>query len=229
MFKAIITGDKESLKILCKYFKNYVKFEDKICYLECPQFQSLSDHSEVLSFAQEKLRDMLSILNLEIGGNLHAQIHEVHYLKKNGNKIISTSLDILCKMEIKSPKIVSTKNLEPYLTCFKNNSRIKDAFSHFNKDKNWFNLFKSYEIVEHDMGGKLGIVNSNWATEADIDLFRCTAHNVDGAGEEARHGVKEKINAHCINVLSTQDPMKITIATSLIKKILSNWISYRCP
>lgn len=79
------------------------------------------------------------------------------------------------------------------------------------------------------MGGKEAIVSNGWATDKEIDLFRCTAHNVDGAGEDARHGVKEKINPTCKRILSLQDPMALSYAKFLTRRILNNWIKFNCP
>ena len=244
MFRAEIEGDETSLEIIRKNFEDYISVEVGKYYFTCPKFQRVS-MIDIFSFAEEKLNHISCLLNLKHIKLGNVNLGVIENVKEDGKKEIlavvrgthtevkfSSHAHGFTDEELGENQVFDLhkvpEDLNYYLKCMDENNLIRDAVKYFNKEFNWVNLFKVYEIIDHDMGGKKGIVNQDWATDAEIDLFKCTAHNVRGAGEDARHAVESKINDRCRGVLSSHDPIELVTAISLVKKILSNWIEFKC-
>jgi hypothetical protein len=244
LWRAELEGDPETLEILRKNFKSYIIFDNEKYFLKCFQLETV-DQTELhalIPFIEEKFQQMLLILylyhkpldahltgifeNMYNGRRLHTMSTTI-----SGNSSMRANMVVLINGEIvertgPDPQVVQ-QDLEKSLKCIMHNQNIGRALN-FNKNPTWVNLYKVYELIRHDMGGKSEIVNKRWATANEIDLFTCTAHNVQGAGLDARHAVESKINDHCRQILSNHDPMKLSNAKSLIGGLLKDWIEYKC-
>ncbi len=80
----------------------------------------------------------------------------------------------------------------------------------------WVNLYRIFEIVATDVGGKNSIAANGWATINSMNLFKHTANSPGALGLEARHGA-----------LSSQPPpkpMTISEARSLVNSIIVPWL-----
>ncbi len=77
----------------------------------------------------------------------------------------------------------------------------------------WVELYRMFEIVEHDMGS--GIWQRGWAAKAEVDRFTHTA-NSPAAGDGSRHGVQKKA--------PPKNPMTLEEASAIVDKILRSWI-----
>ena len=62
-------------------------------------------------------------------------------------------------------------------------TKMLDALVHFSRADNWFDLWKTFEVVEHDLSrrgkpqGREMMRDLGWATKADIDRFALTAQH----------------------------------------------------
>ena len=237
MWRAEIIAEINCLKIIHEKFPKFVINEEDKYYLTCPQFQDLNNN-DLTTFAKLTLQNILDFVNLQFGETFEGKIGSYENIKENGTKdVILTPEPISIKFKMGIPSITVTnkdgkineseENYESYLPCILKNQQIQRAL-HFNRNPNWINLYKIYEIIEDDVGNKSIIENKNWAKAGEIDLFRCTAHTVQGAGDEARHAVTGKINDHCKKVLSSNEPMEISYAKTFVKNILIKWIDFKC-
>lgn len=96
----------------------------------------------------------------------------------------------------------------------RNDSVAKVLRLYANTPPTWNNLYRIFEVVEQDVGGRKYIEQQGWATDKSLERFKRTANSVSAIGDEARHG-KE----------STQppsNPMTLPEAKSLIETILHN-------
>lgn len=240
MWRAQLEGDPESLEILRKNFKNYIVLEDDNYYLKCPQFET--EEENLLSFAEEVLENMINILDFNLEEKCIANLQGTfENIRNHGKDVIIAIPTARANAKGSSPSItidgktldpdIVNKDLEKSLKCIMKNQNIQKAL-YFNKKPTWPNLYKIYELIRHDMGGKHQgknrIINEGWATANEIDLFTCTANPVQGAGLDARHAVENEIHSRCQKILSKQDPMKLPNAKSLIRGLLKQWIDYKC-
>lgn len=76
-------------------------------------------------------------------------------------------------------------------------------------------LYKIYEVVEHDVGGR--VWRAGWASEADVRRFKHTANSPEALGDLARHGAE------------TTDPPKAPLsrheASALVQKVVLAWLA----
>ncbi|MDG3546608.1 hypothetical protein [Methanobacterium formicicum] len=231
MWRAQIEGDPESLEILRKNFRNHIIVEDNKYYLQYPQFGP--DKEDLLQYAEDVFNNMISLLSFDLNKKWNVTLQSsFENIRKDGRDIIAFAEPISIKLnvyatvngEVSDLDIVK-KDLEKYLECIERNEMLKNALYFYNK-QDWVNLNKVLELIVEDMG-ESDIVNRNWVTNNEIDLFRCTAHNIEGAGRDARHAVS-KIRPKCERILESQDPMKLPAANKFIKRLLMNWIDFNC-
>ncbi|MBN1762727.1 MAG: hypothetical protein JW878_06605 [Methanomicrobia archaeon] len=86
----------------------------------------------------------------------------------------------------------------------------------FNKNLDWVNLYRIYEVIESDVGGIDNIIEEEWTTKRTIKRFKYTANSPDAIGDESRHGKK---------LMPPKDPMTFPEARSLIKTLAHKWLS----
>ncbi len=84
----------------------------------------------------------------------------------------------------------------------------------------WFELYKVYEIIEHNVDRK-EIIKRGWATGKKLERFTRTANSRSAAGVWARHGVETS--------QPPPNPMSLLEARKFIDKLLEKWIDSLCP
>ena len=82
-------------------------------------------------------------------------------------------------------------------------------------------LYKIYEIIKGDVGGKKSIRDNGWASMNQIDLFTRTANSPAAIGDKARHGVQSE--------QPPKNPMSSNEAKSLIIHIVKCWLHSKIP
>jgi hypothetical protein len=106
--------------------------------------------------------------------------------------------------------------LESLLEVAQKHNVVADALS-FYRDDTWISLYKAYEIIGDDVGGKHQIIKNGWSVDSDINRFTQTAQSRAALGDSARHASKKYI--------PPAQPMTLMEARVLIKTILSRWVS----
>jgi hypothetical protein len=79
----------------------------------------------------------------------------------------------------------------------------------------WGHLYKIYELVKNDVGGRSKIVQNGWATEIAIKRFTQTANSPAVIGDSARHAVEP--------TKPPKNPMSFEEARSLIEGMIHGW------
>lgn len=95
---------------------------------------------------------------------------------------------------------------------------VAKALRLFSGDSDWPNLYRIYEVVQD--AAKPGIVESRWATKAQINRFTMSANNPSITGDASRHG---KTNT----AVSSAQGMSRVEATDLIRSVLRAWLNSR--
>ena len=80
----------------------------------------------------------------------------------------------------------------------------------------WVGLYRTYEVVEHDVGGQKVLESRGWTPAGSIGRFKHSANSVTVAGDDARHG-KETTEPPSV-------PMSLDEARALIDGLLRGWI-----
>ena len=80
----------------------------------------------------------------------------------------------------------------------------------------WYSIYKAYEVVLRDVGGKQAVTSLGWAKKKEQDLFTRTANSYDALGIEARHGVQREE--------PPDTPMAYDEACSFVVSLVKRWL-----
>lgn len=239
MYRAEISGDNKSLLVLCKNF-SYVKNRDGKYYLECPEFNSMNDHSEIFDFADEILMYMLSTINLVLNNYYNAEINTIEDLKKDGSKgvAVRVSNPATFKLRINPPVIkitdkegnvktydpeIAPLDLKPYLKCIYKNDKLKEVVEYLDtkNDSNFcFNYYAILEIIGKDLGSKdLIPKNISSISRNKFKKLKITLNN--GMEEKSRHYPKSK----SVNKKNIITEKQISL---LMSNIIMEWFKIKC-
>jgi len=111
---------------------------------------------------------------------------------------------------------IQPSTLESLLEVAQKHNVVADALS-FYRDDTWISLYKAYEIIRDDVGGKHQIIKNGWSVNSDINRFKQTAQSRAALGDSARHASKK--------YKPPAQPTTLLEARALIKAILSRWVS----
>src|SRR5262249_19880997 len=95
------------------------------------------------------------------------------------------------------------------------NPVVADALRFLRKG-DWFNLYKTYEIVEDEVHGKREIIRRGWLTSQSISRFKQMAQSREALGAGAKHDSRKFI--------PPKKPMSIHEARAIIADLLLKWI-----
>jgi hypothetical protein len=100
-------------------------------------------------------------------------------------------------------------------------AHVKKAIRLYRSEHSWVNLYRLYEVVEEDVGGRKTIASLGWMKDSDITRFTHTANNARSLGDEARHGHER--------YQPPRNPMTLAEAEQLIKTLLTKWLRAKQP
>jgi len=83
-------------------------------------------------------------------------------------------------------------------------------------DLSWSDLYRLYEVIEHDVGGATAIERAGWSSGALLERFTRSANSLHAAGDQARHGVERTD--------PPRNPLTLSEARELIDKLLRAWL-----
>ncbi len=191
-------------------------------YLESSEFNSLTSAEEV----RERGRALIKLINGVtkfnsdnfLGISEDAIIRVEDDGKQHGYLFLEEAITIRTKVGARltviaadgSEKVTTQSSvLESLLEVAKKYNVVADALS-FYRDDTWSSLYKAYEIIRDDVGGKHHVIKNGWSVASDINRFKQTA-------QPYRHASKK--------YKPPAQPMTLLEARVLIKNILSRWLS----
>ena len=199
-------------------------------YLESSEFNSLTSAEEV----RERGRELIKLINgvakfnrdnfLGISEDAITRVEDDgkrhHYVFLEGTATIRTkvSAQLTVIAADGSEKVaIQPSALESLLEVAQKHNVVAKALS-FYRDDTWSSLYKSYETIKGDVGGKQQIIKNGWVVKSDINRFTQTVQSEAAIGDSARHAASKKYKPPA-------QPMTLLEARALIKTILSRWVS----
>lgn len=221
--------DLEDFPKLLRLSEVKVVEEDGLFYLESSEFNSLTSAEEV----RERGRVLINLINGVtkfnrdnfLGISEDAIIRVEDDGKRHGYLFLESSVKIRTKISAQlkaiaadgSEKVATQPSaLESLLEVAQKYNMVADALS-FYRDGTWSSLYKAYEKIRDDVGGKHQIIKNGWAVNSDINRFTQTVQSEDAIGDSARHASKK--------YKPPAQPTTLLEARALIKTILSRWVS----
>ncbi len=226
-----LLGDDSDLAELSKSF-NHEKlkiYKDGESYILC------SSDFDLITKADNVLEKSEEILNFINGGSRviqtltkPIQVDRIELIDDKGKRntyifsntaslgLVTYSPTILVNGKVEETYIF--KDLPNWVLLAKQDRNAAKIFNYLETGSNDITtLYKIYEIIETDVGGKKVITENKWASSNRITLFRRTANSPDAIGAEARHGVqKDK---------PPQKPMSLNESKSFISQLVKCWLN----
>lgn len=228
-----LNGEDFDLQKLSK-FSNPPKIEIKLengKYLLCSdKFNSLSEAREVVSVGKKILKIINGIAKLHFQNFgkiecdnplfIDSEDKKHFFLLCEPAKFRLEFSDIKFKVS-KADGTIITSNEPNYINSTidlaVSDSNVEKALRIFgSQEQNWSNLYKIYEIIDGDVGGKSKITSNGWASSKKIEKFHNTANNSNSVGDDARH--------HNPHRPAPPKPMSIQEAKDFISDLLKRWI-----
>jgi len=233
-----LMGDQFDLEELPKFFVSKectVTKGDELYYLTSNKLNPDESSQKIHGIALDLVQRINGILKVIYTNFRPVEIHSMDLIDDKGRRNINLAVG---NAEVRTrasavalihtvPGSPSDSSSEPtpftvsWLKVAEKDEKVRDVLNIFGSlDEEWRNLYNILEIVLSDVGGK--IFQAGWASEKEVGLFKQTANSRDAIGYSARHGDKEKCRP-------PKNPMSLSDAKSLIRKIVGKWISSKIP
>jgi len=215
--------DLEDFPKLLRLSKVKIVEEDGSFYLESSEFNSLTSAEEV----RERGRELIKLINGVtkfnrdnfLGISEDAVIRVEDDGKRHGYLFLGSTVKIRTKVSAQLTAIAADGSekgitqpsaLESLFEVAQKHNVVTKALS-FYRDGTWNSLYKAYETIKGDVGGKHQIIKNGWVVNSDINRFTQTA-------QPYRHAASKKYKPPA-------QPTTLLEARALIKTIISRWIS----
>ena len=198
-----------------------VKEVEGKCYLISSDFQDLTNAEEVKQRADELLYVLNGIVKFKFIYAHLSRTNNLIYIDDHGNAVKTTNKDITFRANIsageqyfqnadgQSPSIMETWG------AARKYPEVEEAMRHYANQTNWFNLFKVYEVIEHDVDK--AILNK-WVQGRTED-FTYSANNARVSGYDARHS-----SAKFPKASSRRTAMSLPEGTEFVTNLLIQWL-----
>jgi len=220
-----ILGNNLDLQELSKSLNSpelCISQEDQKYVLKSSNFDQLKNAVDVRKRAEEILSLLNGTAKLALGTQQPLTIDAIVEIRDDGKK--ATVLFLSNTVHGGSSTSTSTKTdngkvqenhpadpIPNWIRTAQTDKNVAEIFQVIGTSVlNWINLYKVYEIIKSDVGGKDKIADNGWATKGQIDLFKQTA-------QPYRHGKLK-------NYVPPKKSMTLSEAEFLIKRILRSWL-----
>jgi len=220
-----LNGDPWDLKTLTGLAVGVAE-EGHTFVLRSPDFDGLTDAGAVQQLAIE-LVEVLNGLGRMKDGNLQP-VTAGGVIGDNGDGMISLFVgDGLSVADRAGAAISDSATGEPipvppspdfakWAAIAQREPNVRRALRFFAAPVTPVNLWKVYEVIRDDVGGKGQIVSYGWTTADQIERFR-SVHSVSAFGDEARHAVEMQP--------PPRDPMSLGEAQAFVRGLLERWLA----
>jgi hypothetical protein len=211
-----------------------VRRQDDRYVLQAEDFGWYSDPEEVRDYARDQLLPIINgIARLAFGPMMSCRIgigpgtdFKGEQGQRTGSRFVEQSA-VISATEVATVTVINgpgpanrtppPPSMAEIATALRYDSRVQDALHFFAYDDDWaVNLYKVYEIVRANVGGKdKDLINRHWVTADEVDNFR-SVHDPSVIGRQARHGVHTR--------QSPSDPMGEDEARMFIQRLLDEWL-----
>jgi hypothetical protein len=156
-------------------------------YLLSSEFESLTDAGEIRHRAIEMLPLLNALVKLKISAfALPLAIDGVYRLDAKGQfiwELGSVTVKISTHANMDQNATGQALNFTQIWQLAQKHAAVDEALRHLVNETNWFNLYKVYEIIKHDVGKK---TLATW-TQGENDDFTYSANNGHASRYAARH------------------------------------------
>lgn len=233
-WKVRLEGKERGLETVAESFNDdpEVFRDDENFFLWSGRFEDLEDSNEIRSRAEEVVR---TIRNLGVRDSLNIedlQASHVYKINEDGTEQVFvrtepatigisagsvrvTTIDEDGNKEVHQP---ADRTYELTKLALED-EKVEELVNLLDQGDEWVNLYRIYEFIQSNIDGEDNIVERDWWSSSEKDLFKQTANSRDAIGDDARHAGK--------NIPAPEDPLNHSDAKSLIDSLVQNWLEHR--
>jgi hypothetical protein len=229
------SADVDYLPDLLTERKFRVTKDEDVYYLKSDMFADLSEPEAVYDLAIRMLPLIEGTAKLDRGESGPLTVGAIVLTQEDGSEkrtlfLPKTAMQANSRLHItKGTVIDGDGNVVPsgpsdmalWLETAMQDARVEKAIRLYRSEHSWVNLYRLYEVVGEDVGGRETIARRGWMKDSDIDRFKRTANNARVLGDEARHGHE--------SYQPPQNPMTLAEAEQFIKTLLTKWLRAKQP
>ena len=209
VWKAVLRGhdfDLQALAVLFRTGDPRVVRDGEDYHLESSSFATLSDVAQVKSAAES----LLAVMNG--AARTHDPSHESVELvgrfiedEHHHSVVAADTIRLRARAGLRvvgrvvgqpGPGLPTMSDSQRFATVAQLNRNVAEALTRFASGTalDWYQLWKVWEIIREDMGGRNAIVRHGWVTDDDIDAFRASVNDPAISGDGARHARHQRSN-----------------------------------
>lgn len=212
--------DLEALTRLLASSDLKVSKEGDTYYLGCSG--SIGSQDEVRERAREILQRASAAERIRCGSSLPIKLGEVFRIEADGTRRPFFSSALRFSWTVRVPHAPVTEEdataFGRWVELAEHDAKVDKVLRILiTRETNWVNLYNILDVVLSDVGSM--IWQAGWATDREVKRFKHTADSEGTVGDDARHG-RERTQPPA-------DPMSLTEADSLIRRILRAWLAWK--
>lgn len=228
MVKWLVELIGESIDLQCAYtvFHNNepeVINEDGKYFLRTKEFDGLLNAENVRNRAKEIIKFLSDTIYLQYRDSRPIKGGQIISIDENGKR----SFYLFAEGEIQLRGVVSNllnSNTTPpiqenqavhFYRIASDNVVVADVLAFFSRG-DWINLYKVFELIRDEVGGKEHLITKKWVNKKDLTRFTMTAQSRKSIGDQARHA-SENFPPH-------PNPMSLHEARVVIGNLVDSWI-----
>jgi hypothetical protein len=214
-----LNGDVDDLRMLADMGVGVIE-EPSGFVLRHSELDSLTDGGAVREQAiqlVEALNGLGTLATTNFRGTI--RVGGVSGSHEGGTVMVPAPADV--RTTVAGPRVVSPNppaHFPKWLSVALRDPSVHQALCFFKPPITSVNLWKVYEVIREDAGGKNQVVNQGWMSASDFDRFR-SVHYPSALGDEARHGVDPP------KWPAPSDPMSLAEGEAFVRSLLEKWIA----
>lgn len=218
-------SDLEDLPLLVASPDLSIKAEGGEFYLTALELNSLDDDDQVISRGKELLETISAAASFHFQSFTALEISDLIMINENGTRhehlYLAGATGLRYKWlgtEKDDGSFVPANrsgNVEYLMRLSVKFKEVANALQFFKEDS-WVSLYKVYEIIQDDLGGREQLIQTKWTTRGILNKIKQTAQSELALGPEARHASKK--------YRAPKVPMSKFEAHYFIRELLLCWI-----
>ena len=185
-------------------------------YLTSTKLNKISDYHEIIAGANEFLYILNGLANIFNFNHKNVDTGNIKIIEDGKyNLVLMTGTG---EWRTRTRGTLAGLTGKSLLERTEDDKNIRDV-AYFFKEINWWNLYKIFEIIRHDVGGEKNFRNLKLIEKDKYKLFTETANSRSAIGDKARHATP--------NNKKPKTDLTLKEAYKIILQLFWNWIHYK--
>jgi hypothetical protein len=222
-----LDGDPDDLNALVDLGVSVTRGSDGVVF-RSPELDTLSDARLVRDLAIKSIAALCGLSRIAEGDDKARVVTVGAIFREDGTRrdTFLTPESVELRLRVRAANLKGSgdtespvgKSYPEWAAAAGRDPNVKLALQYFGPEPSAESLWKVYEVIRADVGGKTNIINNGWATATEIDSFR-SVHYPSALGEKARHGTEPK------NQSAPISPMSLGQARQFVGRLLRRWLA----